>query len=72
MKMIELRRRSIIKGVTWRVTATIITIIIVFLFTGEIKLALGVGLIEAIAKLVLYYIHERIWNKISWGVRAAN
>jgi len=59
--------RSVIKTVSWRALATIITIVIVFLFTGEIALALSVGAIEVIAKLIFYYFHERIWNWIQWG-----
>jgi hypothetical protein len=28
---------------------------------------LGVGLVEVIAKIIFYYLHERVWNRISWG-----
>jgi len=40
---------------------------IVFLFTRKIILSLGVGFTEIIAKIIFYYLHERIWNKVSWG-----
>ena len=59
--------RTIIKAVSWRVIATLSTMTIVFLFTREIILSLGVGLVEVIAKITFYYIHERTWHKISWG-----
>ena len=59
--------RTIIKAVTWRIIATLSTMTIVFLFTREIILSLGVGLVEVIAKITFYYIHERTWHKISWG-----
>jgi len=64
---VESHQRSIIKGITWRITATVITIILVYVFTGNIKISLGVGAIEVVAKLIFYYFHERIWNKVSWG-----
>ena len=59
--------RTIIKAVTWRVIATLTTMTIVFLFTRKIILSLGVGLVEVIAKITFYYLHERTWHKISWG-----
>ncbi len=59
--------RTILKTVTWRVTATFTTTLIVFLFTGQIKTAIEVGLLEMIAKLVIFYLHERGWDKIKYG-----
>ncbi len=59
--------RTIIKAVSWRVIATLTTMTIVFLFTRKIILSLGVGLVEVIAKITFYYLHERTWHKVSWG-----
>ncbi len=59
--------RTIAKAVSWRVIATLSTMTIVFLFTRKIFLSLGVGLVEVIAKITFYYLHERTWHKISWG-----
>ena len=59
--------RTIVKAVSYRVLATLTTMTIVFLFTRKIILSLGVGLVEVIAKITFYYIHERTWHKISWG-----
>lgn len=64
---IELKRRSILKTISWRVWATLSTAIIVFLFTGDFLLSLSVGGVEVIAKLVLYFMHERLWNRIRFG-----
>ncbi|MBN1766606.1 MAG: DUF2061 domain-containing protein [Sedimentisphaerales bacterium] len=63
----ETHLRSIIKGVVWRMLASLTTIILVYLFTRKLQLALELGGIEVIAKILLYYGHERIWNVISWG-----
>lgn len=52
----------ILKSVVYRIWGTIITIIISFIFTGDIKLSLGIGLFEVISKIVLYYVYEKIWN----------
>ena len=50
-----------------RAIATAITIILVYAVTGKISISLGVGSIDAIIKMVLYYIHERAWISISSG-----
>ena len=53
--------RSVLKAVTWRILATTATILIVFAFTGKLALSAGVGVVEVIIKLILYYYHERVW-----------
>jgi adenylylsulfate kinase len=64
---IETNTRSIVKGISWRIFATSTTIIIVYLFFGRLDLAIAAGLLETIAKIALYYVHERGWNKIKFG-----
>lgn len=59
--------RSIIKALSWRATATISTILIVYAFTQKLLLSLGVGGVEVIVKLILYYFHERLWEVLSIG-----
>ena len=59
--------RSFIKAVTWRTTGTIDTFILSYLITGKAKLALAISGMEIFTKIFLYYVHERIWNKIKWG-----
>lgn len=63
----ETNIRSVVKSVSWRTLATITTAILVFIFTGNIAIALSIGALEFIVKLILYFIHERTWNKIRWG-----
>jgi len=59
--------RSIVKGISWRVFATTVTIMIVYIFFGRLDLAIFAGIIETVAKIVLYWFHERIWIKVKWG-----
>ena len=56
--------RSLVKGITWRFLATSTTTFIAWLVTGEVEAALQIGLIEFVAKLIIYYLHERIWTRI--------
>jgi len=65
--MKERKLRSLIKTISWRFLATITTVILVFIFTGDIKISIGIGIIEMLTKLIFYYLHERIWNNIQWG-----
>ena len=59
--------RSIVKALSWRVTGTVDTILISFFITGKLKLAISIGVVELITKTTLYFIHERIWNRIRFG-----
>lgn len=65
--MIDSHSRSLIKGITWRVTGTVDTMFIAYLVTGHIGNAVTIGLTEVVTKIGLYYFHERIWNVIKWG-----
>jgi uncharacterized membrane protein len=59
--------RSLAKAISWRVTGTLDTIFISFLVTGKLKAAVSIGLVELGTKILLYYLHERIWNRIPFG-----
>ncbi len=63
----ETNLRSIAKGVSWRVVATTTTIIIVYVFFGRLDLAIAAGVIETILKVALYWLHEKVWQRIHWG-----
>ena len=63
----ETNKRSIVKGISWRVIATGTTISIVYFFFGRLDLAIATGMIETVLKVVLYWAHERAWFKIRWG-----
>jgi len=63
----ETNKRSLVKGFSWRVVATTTTIIIVYIFFGRLDLAIAAGALEWIAKIALYWAHERAWFKIKWG-----
>lgn len=59
--------RSFVKALSWRVTGTLDTILISFLITREAKWAISIGFVELFTKIFLYYIHERVWNNLSFG-----
>ncbi len=59
--------RSVLKAVSWRFLATAITVTLVWLFTKRTELALSIGGLEMTSKLIAYFLHERMWNKIDLG-----
>lgn len=59
--------RSIAKAISWRVIGTLDTLLISYLLTGEVAIAASIASVDFVTKMVLYFFHERAWNKIGWG-----
>jgi len=60
-------QRSLLKTITWRIIGSIDTMIITYFITGNWKFGLAVGGVEVVSKMILYYLHERVWQRIKWG-----
>lgn len=58
-------KRHLLKTVTWRIIGTLDTMILSGFITGSWKLGLAIGGVEVFTKMILYYLHERIWYKFS-------
>lgn len=68
----ESRTRSLLKAVSYRVIGTLTTAILTYLVTGNVRAALTIGAVEPLAKIVIFYLHERAWQLLPRGsVRAA-
>ena len=63
----ETRARSVVKALTWRITALVITTVVVWVISGSVELAASVGLLDTAVKLGAYYGHERCWLKVRFG-----
>ncbi len=66
-KKSERPKRSIAKSISWRIIGTLDTILISWIVTGTLSVAFSIGVVELFTKMILYFFHERIWNKIKWG-----
>ena len=65
-----LPKRHLVKSITWRIIATLTTISLAWIITGNTEIAIKVGAVDMIVKFVMYYLHERVWYKYSrFGVR---
>jgi len=63
-------KRHILKSFTWRVIGTLDTMILSGLITGSWKLGLTIGGVEVVTKMILYFLHERAWYKLSkFGIK---
>lgn len=66
--MFETTSRSLAKTITWRIVGSSAVLCISFVLTGSITTASTIALTQLIVNTLLYFIHERIWNKITWGI----
>jgi uncharacterized membrane protein len=62
-------QRSIVKTISYRVIVVILDFVAIYLFTGKISVALGFTIVSNIYTTIVYFFHERIWDKIKWGKR---
>ena len=58
------RKRHIAKTLTWRMVGTLDTIVLGWLVTGNVKTGLSIGGVELATKMILYYVHERVWYQV--------
>ncbi|HEX7412669.1 MAG TPA: DUF2061 domain-containing protein [Bacteroidia bacterium] len=63
----ETLKRSVIKTISYRVVILILDFVSIYLFTGQIKIALGFMLVSNVYTTLAYFFHERIWDKVKWG-----
>ena len=61
------KTRSVGKSISWRILASCDTMLISYVITRSFKIAAAIGSIEVLTKMVLYYFHERAWNKFAFG-----
>ena len=63
----ETRTRSLAKSLTYRGLAVLYLLAAVFLFTKKLETALYVTIAFQLLMVAIYFLHERVWDKISWG-----
>ncbi len=68
IRMPESRKRHLAKTISWRVIGTMDTVLLSWLISGNPLTGVKIGLVEVITKMVLYYLHERAWYRINFGL----
>jgi len=66
--MRAMHRRTLAKTISWRTTATLDTFAISYFVTGSAFWATSIAGIEVLTKIVIYYVHERVWERVGWGL----
>jgi uncharacterized membrane protein len=61
------KARSFTKSLSYRIFGTLSSWAVVYVITGKGSLAALIAFWETVVKVVIYYYHERAWNKIRWG-----
>ena len=57
-------KATLIKTIIWRILATVLTFLSAWLVTGNVKVGLAIGGVEALVKMIGYFTFERLWNKL--------
>ncbi len=60
-------KRSLVKTITWRITGSGATFAIGYAISGDFTIAGSIASIQLVANTILYFAHERIWDRLSWG-----
>ena len=67
-ELLNSRKRHIAKTITWRLIGTLDTTLLGWLISGDPLIGLKIGITEVVTKMILYYIHERLWYKTNFGI----
>jgi len=65
--MNETRKRSVVKSLIWRIICIAASIFTSYFLIGRWDLAIAIGSVYNFITMILYYFHERLWNKTKWG-----
>ncbi|NQT90003.1 MAG: DUF2061 domain-containing protein [Candidatus Omnitrophica bacterium] len=63
----EQHKRTLVKTVSWRIIALFTTVVVVYIYSGDVKESLVVGGVANALKMLFYYAHERVWNRLDFG-----
>jgi len=61
--------RHVIKSISYRIYSSCITVTIATFVTGDAKAAFAIGGVDFFVKIFTYYIHERVWFHIPFGLQ---
>jgi len=62
------RKRSVVKAITYRGIIVVLDFVVIYLLTGKVATAAGFMIISNIYTTVAYFLHERVWSGIKWGL----
>jgi uncharacterized membrane protein len=60
-------KRTLAKAISWESISTVVTMAIAYLFIGNLECSVALALTCLVAKVILFYYHDRLWHSVSWG-----
>jgi adenylylsulfate kinase len=60
-------KRSFLKGLCWEIISFMLTFALIYLLYGNVTTALKPSFIITLVKVPFYFMHERVWKRVSWG-----
>lgn len=66
--VIDSSKRHLVKTLTWRTIGTLDTMLLAWIISGDPTIGFKVGVTEVITKMLLYYLHERLWYRSNYGL----
>lgn len=61
-------QRHLLKTVSWRLVGTLDTFLLAWIITGNAVTGAKIGLVEVVTKMVLYFLHEKMWYRLDYGI----
>ena len=71
-RIINANKRHLIKTFSWRAVGSLTTLIVSWIVTGNPLTGFKIGLFETLTKMILYYLHEKMWYSINFGLNNRN
>lgn len=65
--MYQLRKRTLLKAVTWEASGLVVLMAISWIISGNFAMSSTLSLIYIPLRIFMYYAHERLWKRIGWG-----
>lgn len=71
--MLETKIRTLTKAIILRlIVFTVISLFVYFVYNDPITKGFQIAIFDIFIELFTYYIYERLWGKISWGIISYN
>lgn len=67
--IIKIELKHLYKTISWRFIGTLSTLIIAWIVTGNPLTGFKISVVEFFTKMLLYYLHEKVWFKIKFGLK---
>jgi uncharacterized membrane protein len=61
-------KRHLFKTFSWRIVGTLDTFVLAWIITGSPFTGFKIGVVEIVTKMIFYYIHEKLWYRIDFGL----